>query len=78
MWVWAFADRDPTILLSYRTDDVDAEFTESPVERIRAVYGTEPMGSVLGDVVAAMESADDLLFDSYRAGDQRRLSARCR
>ncbi len=64
MWVWAFSDRDPTILFSYRTDDVDAEFTESPVERIRAVYGTKPMGPVLGAVVAAMESADDLLFDS--------------
>lgn len=64
MWVWAFSDRNPTILLSYRTDDVDAEFTESPVERIRAVFGADPMGSTLGDVAAAMESADDVLFDS--------------
>ena len=66
MWVWAFSDRNPTILLSYRTDDVDAEFTESPVERIRAVFGADPMGSTLGDVAAAMESADDVLFDSAK------------
>jgi 2-polyprenyl-6-methoxyphenol hydroxylase-like FAD-dependent oxidoreductase len=64
MLVYAFSDHQPTVLLSYRTDDVDAEFTESPAERVRAVYGTEPLGSTLADVVAAMESADDLLFDS--------------
>ncbi|WP_158842354.1 FAD-dependent monooxygenase [Saccharothrix deserti] len=64
MWVFPFSDHDPTVLLSYRTDDVDAEFTASPAERIRARYGPEPLGRTLDDVVAAMESTDELLFDS--------------
>lgn len=64
MWVFAFADHDPTVLLTYRTDDVDAEFTEPPADRIRAVFGPQPFGSTLGSAIDALESADALLFDS--------------
>ncbi|KFU80203.1 2-polyprenyl-6-methoxyphenol hydroxylase [Amycolatopsis lurida] len=64
MWVFAFSDHDPTIMLTYRTDDVDAEFTRPPAERVRAAFGPRPLGKVLGDVVDALESADDVLFDS--------------
>ncbi len=64
MWVFAFADHDPTVLLSYRTDDVDAEFAEPPAERVRAAFGPQPPGSTLGDVLAAFEHADAPLFDS--------------
>ncbi|MEU3770937.1 FAD-dependent monooxygenase [Amycolatopsis keratiniphila] len=64
MWVFAFSDHDPTVMLTYRTDDVDAEFTRPPAERVRAAFGPRPLGKVLGDVVGALESADDVLFDS--------------
>ncbi|MBB4689658.1 FAD-dependent monooxygenase [Amycolatopsis jiangsuensis] len=64
MWVFAYRDADPTVLFQYRTDDVEAEFTQSPVERVKAVYGTEPLGETLGDAVATMADADEVLFDS--------------
>ncbi|GAA3358140.1 FAD-dependent monooxygenase [Saccharopolyspora gregorii] len=64
MWVFAFTDHDPTVLLTYRTDDVDAEFARPPGESIRAAFGPRPLGGTLGDVVATAESSDRLLFDS--------------
>ncbi|MGW4128213.1 FAD-dependent monooxygenase [Amycolatopsis japonica] len=64
MWVFAYRDHDPTILLTYRTDDVDAEFRQSPAERIRSVFGPQPLGGTLGDVIDALRTADELLFDS--------------
>ncbi|MET8876120.1 FAD-dependent monooxygenase [Nocardia sp. NPDC004604] len=64
MWVFPFADHDPTILLTYRTDDVDAEFIQPPVDRIRAAFGPRPLGSILGEAVDALESTDTMLFDS--------------
>ncbi|WP_218025855.1 FAD-dependent monooxygenase [Nocardia miyunensis] len=64
MWVFAFTDHEPTIMMTYRTDDVDAEFTGTPAERLRAAFGPEPLGIMLEDVIAAFEAADDKLFDS--------------
>ncbi|HEX6356441.1 FAD-dependent monooxygenase [Actinophytocola sp.] len=64
MWVFGFTDHDPTILLIYRTDDVDAEFTEPPVDRVRAAFGPQPTGSTLGDAITALEHAEGVLFDS--------------
>ncbi|MFD1545090.1 FAD-dependent monooxygenase [Nonomuraea guangzhouensis] len=64
MWIFPFAGSPPTVLLSYHTDDVDAEFTQPPAQRVRAAFGPEPAGRVLGDALEALESADDLLFDS--------------
>ncbi|WP_253830943.1 FAD-dependent monooxygenase [Prauserella aidingensis] len=64
MWVFAFSDHNPTILLTYRTDDVDAEFTQPPTERIRAAFGPQPLGDTLGDVIDAVDSTDEVLFDS--------------
>jgi len=64
MWVFAFADHNPTIMLTYRTDDVDAEFAQPAAQRIRAAFGPEPLGRTLGDVLDHLESARDVLFDS--------------
>ncbi|MBY8861105.1 FAD-dependent monooxygenase [Nocardia sp. CA2R105] len=64
MWVFAFEDHDPTILLSYRTDDVDAEFTRSPIESARAAFGAQPPGRTLGAVLDTLEISDTVLFDS--------------
>lgn len=71
MWVFAFADHDPTILLTYRADDVDAEFTRTPAQSVRAAFGPKDPGATLGSVLDAMENADGVLFDSVeqvRAG----------
>ncbi|WP_410612483.1 FAD-dependent monooxygenase [Amycolatopsis sp. lyj-109] len=64
MWVFAFADHNPTVMLTYRTDDVDAEFTQSPADRVRAAFGPQPLGTTLGDVVDHLEATGDALFDS--------------
>ncbi|MGI5347307.1 FAD-dependent monooxygenase [Streptomyces sp. CA-250714] len=64
MWVFAYRDHDPTVMMTYRTDDVDAEFLRPPVARLRSVFGPQPLGSTLGDVMDAAETADELLFDS--------------
>lgn len=63
-WVFPFADHAPTALFSYRTDDVDAEFGATPAERIRDVFGPEPLGATMEAAVAAMEQAGSVLFDS--------------
>ncbi|MFI6597604.1 FAD-dependent monooxygenase [Nonomuraea sp. NPDC050536] len=64
MWIFPFKDRPPTVMLSYHTDDVDAEFTGPMIDRVREVFGPEPTGSVLGAALDALESADQVLFDS--------------
>ncbi|WIX98163.1 FAD-dependent monooxygenase [Amycolatopsis mongoliensis] len=64
MWVFAYRDHDPTVMMTYRTDDVDAEFRRPPVERLRAVFGPRPLGETLGDVIGALDRADRILFDS--------------
>jgi 2-polyprenyl-6-methoxyphenol hydroxylase-like FAD-dependent oxidoreductase len=64
MWVFAFADHNPTVMLTYRTGNVDAEFRQSPAERVRAAFGPEPLGRTLGDVVDHLEASDGALFDS--------------
>jgi 2-polyprenyl-6-methoxyphenol hydroxylase-like FAD-dependent oxidoreductase len=64
MWIFPFADHAPCALLSWRTEDVDAEFTQPPADRARAAFGPEPLGRTLRETLSAMEKADDLLFDS--------------
>lgn len=64
MWVFTFADHNPTIMLTYRTGDVDAEFAQPPAQRVRAAFGPQPLGRTLGDVVDRLESAGEVLFDS--------------
>ena len=64
MWVFAFRDHNPTILLSYRTDDVDAEFTRPAAASVRRAFGPQPLGNTLDSVLDAMDSTDSVLFDS--------------
>lgn len=64
MMVYPFADHEPTALISYRTDDVDAEFRESASTRLRAVFGPQPLGRTLTEVLDAFDNAEQYLFDS--------------
>ncbi|SEG15199.1 2-polyprenyl-6-methoxyphenol hydroxylase [Nonomuraea solani] len=63
-WIFPFADHAPGLLFSYRTSDVDAEFTRPPIESIRAAFGPQPTGPLLEKLLTAFEQAPDFLFDS--------------
>ncbi|MFB9475326.1 FAD-dependent monooxygenase [Nonomuraea salmonea] len=62
-WVFGFADRPPTVLLTYRTSDVDAEFAGSRVERLREVFA-DMDDPVVRHALDALEETPDFLFDS--------------
>ncbi|MER5392689.1 FAD-dependent monooxygenase [Saccharopolyspora sp. NPDC002686] len=64
MWIFAFSDHNPTTLLTYKTDDVDAEFSRPPAERLRAAFGPEPLGESLTSAIAEFEASDQAVFDS--------------
>ncbi|WP_218920899.1 FAD-dependent monooxygenase [Melittangium boletus] len=63
-WVFPFANHNPTVLFSYRVDDVAAQFRGRPIESLRKAYGPEQAGSVLGQLLDEFEAADEYLFDS--------------
>ncbi|MER5426054.1 FAD-dependent monooxygenase [Streptosporangium roseum] len=63
-WIFPFADHAPGLLFSYRTDDIDAEFTHPAVESIRAAFGPQPSDPLLESLFTAFEQAPDHLFDS--------------
>lgn len=62
--IYPMRDRMPTAQLSYRTEDVDAEFTEPAAARLRRMFGPAPYGSMLGEVLDAFDRTDHYLFDS--------------
>ncbi|GAA2161285.1 MULTISPECIES: FAD-dependent monooxygenase [Glycomyces] len=63
-WVFPFADRPPTVLFNYRTENADAEFDRPAIERLRSAFGPEPSGPVLGWLLDQFEQAPDHLFDT--------------
>lgn len=64
MWLFAFEDRPHSVLFSYRTENVDGEFIGRPTDRVRAAFGPEPTGPLLGQALDALDEADDFLFDT--------------
>jgi hypothetical protein len=38
VWVFGLADRPPTVLLTYRTNDVEEQFAGSPIQRLRTIF----------------------------------------
>ncbi|WPB77577.1 FAD-dependent monooxygenase [Archangium violaceum] len=63
-WVFPFANHNPTLLLSYRVEDVAAQFRGRPIESLREAYGPEKAGPVLSHLLDEFETADEYLFDS--------------
>lgn len=62
-WVFGFADRTPTVLLTYRTKDVDAQFARPRIDALRAAYSGMDRPAVQ-HALASLEGADQYLFDS--------------
>lgn len=67
-WVFPFADHAPTVLFSYQVDDVEAERARARqagvAQRLREVYGPEPLGDMISEAIQRLEDADEFLFDS--------------
>ncbi|WP_378789663.1 FAD-dependent monooxygenase [Nonomuraea fastidiosa] len=63
VWVFGFADRPPTVLLTYRTDDVQAEFAADRIARLREVF-SDLDDPVVRHALDALEETPDFLFDS--------------
>ncbi|MVO85379.1 FAD-dependent oxidoreductase [Streptomyces sp. p1417] len=66
VWAFPFADRAPSLLFSYRTRDIDAEFARPPAASLRAAFGPEPAGPLLEGLLTRYEQASDALFDSVQ------------
>ncbi len=63
-WLFPFTDQPPAVLFSDRTENVDAEFSVPAAQRIREVYGPQPLGPTMEQAVRFLEEADQYLFDS--------------
>ncbi|MDR7302935.1 2-polyprenyl-6-methoxyphenol hydroxylase-like FAD-dependent oxidoreductase [Haloactinomyces albus] len=63
VWVFGFADRPPTVLLTYRTEDTRRESTGSTAQRLRTVF-SEMDDPAVRHTLAALEETPDYLFDS--------------
>ncbi|HEX6342354.1 FAD-dependent monooxygenase [Umezawaea sp.] len=63
VWVFGLADHAPTALLTYRTADIQEQFSGSRVQRLRSVFSgmDDP---VVRHVLDSLEEAPDHLFDS--------------
>ncbi|WP_424187726.1 FAD-dependent monooxygenase [Actinokineospora sp. G85] len=63
VWVFGLADHAPTALLTYRTGNIQEQFSGSRVQRLRAVFSgmDDP---VVRHVLDSLEKAPDHLFDS--------------
>jgi 2-polyprenyl-6-methoxyphenol hydroxylase-like FAD-dependent oxidoreductase len=75
VWVFGLADHAPTALLTYRTKDVQEQFTGSRVERLRAVFSGMDDDPVVRHVLDSLEEAPDHLFDSVHQVRMPRWSA---
>ncbi|WP_433182718.1 FAD-dependent monooxygenase [Actinoallomurus sp. CA-150999] len=63
-WTFPFADHPPSLLFSYSTDDIDAEFARPPIESIRAAFGPQPAGPLLENLFTRFEQAPESLYDA--------------
>lgn len=70
--VVALGERDPSVMITYRAADVDAELARPPAESLRAAFGPARLGDFLDDLISNAGAAQELLFDSV---EQVRLEA---
>lgn len=65
-WVFPLADRAPTALFTYRTRDIDAQFTRRPVDILRDVYAGLSGEGIVEHALDELERSNDYLFDSVQ------------
>ena len=63
VWVFGFDDRPPTVLLTYRTKDVERQFAGSRTERLRTVFAGMDDPAVRHSL-NELEKTPEFLFDS--------------
>lgn len=64
-WVFAFEDHNPTLLFSYKADDLAAEKKRNPIDSIKDAFASkEGYGETLSWLIDQFEQADEFLFDS--------------
>jgi 2-polyprenyl-6-methoxyphenol hydroxylase-like FAD-dependent oxidoreductase/uncharacterized membrane protein len=63
-WVFAYTNHNPTVLFSYKTNDVREELSRQPIESLRRAFGEQPTGSLLGQILDQYETAEDASFAS--------------
>lgn len=63
VWVFGFADRAPTVLLTYRTKNIEKQFTGSPINSLRGVFSGIGHPAV-EHALDALQHAPDYVFDS--------------
>ncbi|MCD5314826.1 FAD-dependent monooxygenase [Kineosporia babensis] len=61
-----FRDHAPSLLMTYRTRDPQAELARKPIEALRAAFGPEPAGDLLDGLFDRYEQASSSLFDSVQ------------
>jgi 2-polyprenyl-6-methoxyphenol hydroxylase-like FAD-dependent oxidoreductase len=65
LWIFPLEDHTPTALFTYRTDNIDAQFTKPPVETLREVYKDMKSGGIVDEALRDLEKAGkNYLFDS--------------
>jgi 2-polyprenyl-6-methoxyphenol hydroxylase-like FAD-dependent oxidoreductase len=63
LWVFGFADRAPTVLLTYRTKDIQEQLSGSPIDRLRGAFSGMDDAAV-GHALDSLQQAPDYVFDS--------------
>ncbi|WP_197063580.1 FAD-dependent monooxygenase [Novosphingobium malaysiense] len=66
LWVFPLSDKPPTVLLTWRVDDDDSQFTRRPIDVVREVYGDSPHKRMLGAIFDQLErkGEGEYLYDS--------------
>lgn len=64
LWVFAMEGTEPTALFTYRTKDVDAQFTRPRAEVLAEAYAGMSAGGAVPAAIAEFEAAPQSLFDS--------------
>ncbi|MGJ8525736.1 hypothetical protein LMG33818_001483 [Halomonadaceae bacterium LMG 33818] len=64
--VFPLADRPSTALLSYRADDINAQFAEPHLEVLRKKFAGFDNGGLLPQILEDLSKTDDYLFDSVQ------------
>lgn len=64
LWIFAMEGTNPTALFTYRTKNIDAQFTRPQAEVLREVYAGMSAGGAVPAAIAEFEKAPQTLFDS--------------